>query len=60
MADDERLARLHADIAAALATARSDLKSSAKLPDGYAHGFANGQVSALTTVLGLIDKARSN
>ncbi len=52
----QTLARLRDRIEADLEIARADLRSSAKLPDGYAHGFTNGRIDALTKVLTLLDE----
>ncbi len=40
-----------------LETMRADLRSSAKLPDGYAHGFTNGRIDGLERALALLDAA---
>lgn len=47
-------ARLRARIEQELETAKRDLRSSAKLPDGYAHGFTNGRIHALEQVLDMM------
>ncbi len=55
----DTLDRVRTALEAELETARADLKSSAKLPDGYAHGFANGRVAALERALEIVASVKT-
>ncbi len=54
----DTLERLRDYLLREIETARADLKSSAKLPDGYAHGATNGRLEALQDVLAFLDRHR--
>ncbi len=46
---------LRKEILKELETARNDMRSSCKIPDGYAHGYTNGRIETLKDMLEMIE-----